>query len=32
VAGIEMCTDAEMLDRWLVRAATVSDPVDVFEQ
>ena len=28
---IETCGDAETLDRWLVRAATVSDPVDVFE-
>ncbi len=28
---VETCTDAETLDRWLVRAATVSDPVDVFE-
>ncbi|MBV1860304.1 MAG: hypothetical protein KUG77_17960 [Nannocystaceae bacterium] len=28
---IESCGDAERLDRWLVRAATVSDPADVFE-
>jgi hypothetical protein len=28
---IQTCTDAETLDRWLVRAATVSDPADVFE-
>ena len=28
---IQACTDAETLDRWLVRAATVSDPADVFE-
>ncbi|MGH1340373.1 MAG: hypothetical protein ACRBN8_02385 [Nannocystales bacterium] len=28
---IESCGDAETLDRWLVRAATVSDPTDVFE-
>ena len=29
---IKTCADAETLDRWLVRAATVSDPVDVFER
>ncbi len=28
---IQACTDAETLDRWLVRAATLSDPADVFE-
>ena len=28
---IATCTDAETLERWLVRAATVSDPADVFE-
>ena len=28
---IEACGDAETLDRWLVRAATVSDPADVFD-
>jgi len=28
---IATCGNAETLDRWLVRAATVSDPADVFE-
>ncbi len=28
---IQACTDPDTLDRWLVRAATVSDPADVFE-